>query len=345
MRRLSKASRFLLNFASLGAVLPVVAAENSTCSVAVTQLAQADLADAVSPLHLELSAFRKDVQAQILADAEICGGLQNPACAQSTISKALHQSPVERLKKFFADKKEMTCILSRQRSARDSFIANSNMALNLSTTLGTMYVLHQSAKNQAAEEQETAPEFNSALAASMVIFTVYRSIVQCKNELAGAGDAPNGFKAKFKRYTELNLVGNGIYVGLLAGQDVWEGKNPFEKDNLEKYFHEFALSMAWDTGMGVLGIKVMDGFFMRSMPRIRETIAQKIREGVIKPVFARVHGKPTILLKIQNMAQVPGFLVDVFLRSAWTADRTAGFIGYRDTYLDWVIEGEAPTSN
>jgi hypothetical protein len=338
MLRLSKG---LVILALAGSYVSAAASpKNPVCSETLREAVKARLDDATKPLHDELAQTRAEIESGILQDAQACGGLTQVACTRATVAKALDpETSTSRLKKFFDGAREMSCILSKQRSARDTFLANSNMALNLTATIATMTLFHQHSKKQAEQDGTPAPKFNSALAASMVIFTVYRSIVQCKNELAGAGDvAANSFGAKFRRYTELNLIGNGIYVGMLAGEDVWAGKNPFEKDNLERYFHEFALSMVWDTGMGVLGIKVMDGFFLKSLPRLRETLAQKIREGVIRPVFARVHGRPTILLKVENLSQIPGFAFEIFMRTAWSAERTVGFMGTRDAYMDWAIE-------
>jgi hypothetical protein len=326
----------------------LAAADQKSCSTALIALTKSSLEDAVQPLHTELSLMRQDTETLIAKQAEACGGLENPACTKKVVAEALEPSRSQRLMKFFDDKKEMTCILSKQRSARDSFVANSNMVLNLSASIGTMALFHQSAKHQAEVTQTEAPKFNYALAASMVIFTIYRSIVQCKNELdanvSGAlPSARSDFKQKFLRYTQLNLIGNGLYVGLIAGQDIYEGKNPFEKDNLERYFHEFAVSFAWDTGFSVLNIKLLDKLFLKSLPAVREGLAQKIREGVIRPVFARVGGKPTILLKINNLAQVPGFLMEAFIRAAWTAERTIGFMETREAYLDWAIDDTAPS--
>jgi hypothetical protein len=322
------------------------AADQKSCSTSLVALTKSSLDDAAQPLHAELSTMRRDAETLIAKQSEACGGLENPECTKKVIAEALEPSHTQRLAKFFDDKKEMTCILSKQRSARDSFVANSNMVLNLSASIGTMALFHQSAKHQAEVTQSQVPKFNYALAASMVIFTIYRSIVQCKNELDSnvSGALPNArsdFKQKFLRYTQLNLIGNGLYVGLIAGQDVFEGKNPFEKDNLERYFHEFAVSFAWDTGFSVLNIKLLDKLFLKSLPAVREGLAQKIREGVIRPVFARVGGKPTIVLKVNNLAQIPGFLLDAFIRAAWTAERTIGFMETRETYLDWAIDGTA----
>lgn len=324
----------------------LAASEQKSCSSAMIALTKNNLDDSLSPFHAELAGMQRDTETLIQKQAEACGGLENPECTKKVVAEALEPSRTQKLAKFFDDKKEMTCILSKQRSARDSFIANSNMALNLSASIGTMALFHLSAKSQAEAAQSEAPKFNYALAASMVIFTIYRSIVQCKNELdssvsSALPSARSDFKQKFMRYTQLNLIGNGLYVGLLAGQDVFEGKNPFEKDNLERYFHEFAVSFAWDTGFSVLNIKLLDKLFLKSLPGVREGLAQKIREGVIRPVFTRVDGKPTILLKVNNLAQVPGFLMEAFLRAAWTAERTIGFMETREAYLGWAIDDTA----
>jgi len=312
-------------------------ASENTCSASLSALTKSDLEESMRPLHGELSQLHQEAEAVIRREAENCGGLERAECSQAAIQTALSTARTHRLSKFFDDGREMSCIFSKHRSAKDSFVANSNMALNLTASIGTMIAFHDDSK-----------PFNYAMMASLVTFTVYRSIIQCKNEL----DAPvsgvhltarQQFKQKFIRYTQLNLVGNGLYVGMFAGQDALQGKNPFEKDNLEKYFHDFVLSMAWDTGFGVLNIQLMDKLFLKSMPNAREQIAQKIREGVMRPVLARVGGKPTLLLKVSNLSQVPGFMLDAFVRAAWTVDRTAAFLEYRESYLGWAID-DTPTA-
>jgi|GEM_PF-4856331 len=340
-------SRVAFAFVALIGALAATRAEangsHEACSASLKSLTKSELNDAMTPFHNELELVRKDAELILRDEAEKCGGLETPHCAAQAMEAALEPSKAQRLSRFFSDKKEMTCILSNQRSARDRFVANSNMALNLSASIGTMYLFHRNSVANAESAGEAAPDFNYALAASVVTFTIYRSIVQCKNELDAppsgtALTASQQFKQKFIRYTQLNMIGNGLYISLLAGQDALAGKNPFEKDNLERYFHEFALSLAWDTGFSVLNIKLMDKLFLKSLPGMRETIALKIREGVIRPALARVYGKPTILLKVENLAQLPGFMVEAFIRAAWTADRTAGFMNTRNAYLGWALE-------
>jgi hypothetical protein len=300
---------FLLTLAL--SVLSPLAHSNSpekACTQALTSLVKADLERALQPLQLEFAFMRSDIEKAIVRDAEACGGLENPACAQKVLSAAMTEPrATQRLARFLDDKKEMTCVLSKQRAAREKLIASSNMALNLSAAIGTMGYFHYQSLQEAKRHETPPPQFNYALAASVVAIVIYRSIVQCQNELASIGGGEATFRQKFARYTQLNLIGNGIYVGLLAGQDAIQGQNPFEKDNLKRYFHEFVYSLAWDTGFSVVNIKLMDKFFLHRLPKVREGIAESINRGVIRPVFTRLNGKPTILLKVENLSHVPGF--------------------------------------
>lgn len=224
-------------------------------------------------------------------------------------------------------------MIGKQQKASDKFKARSNMALNLLATGAATMGFYKYEQRAADQGEKPQPKFNYALLVSAVGMTLYRSIVQCQNEIASNAVETLTPKQKawkkFWRYTKLNVIGNSAFVSLVAVQDYISGENPFDPENLKSYGVDFVFGLAWDSSWSVLHIKYLDGALINALPNMTKKWALAIQQGWLKPVIAQVNGRPMLVMIVNGSSQIPGLSVETLARFGLTAARTGSYLGAR----------------
>lgn len=293
--------------------------------------------------QLEFESLVKEIEAVTYISHSSCA--ESPeTCAKYAIEESLDEKRItNRFKRFFSGKKEKACAIKKVRTARQNLIAKSNLVLNLGAGAGATYWFHQIEKKAAAADGKPAPNFNYAFLAAMVGMIIYRSVVQCQNEIDTDSmvDLTARQKAwkKFWRYTKMNAIANSMFISLLAVQDLIEGENPLDPEHLKSYAVDFAFGMVWDGAWAMSHIKFFDRALLHpthGLPAVRRQISLWLRKGILRPVIARINGRNTLVF-MRGLSDVPGFSIEALARFGLTSGRTASYLGIRSELLNYIF--------
>ncbi len=314
----------------------------SSCHDELKALHGLDPSNTTAKIENDVGEFLSETQAAAKLKSLSCDPVKDPDCAKEVIEEAINEKKfAERFKDYFRSKEEKACVIGKQRSSKDKIIARSNMILNLGAAGIATWGVHKFDGHMAEKDGKEKPKFNWAFLAATTGFVVYRSIIQCQNELGADSldglTAKQKFWIKFWRYTKMNAIANSMFVGMLMVQDWVNGENPLDPENLKSYGLDFAFGMLWDSGWAVSHIRFFDALLLDRLPLMRERMGLWIQQGILKPVIAKVNGRRVMMLVVNAGSQVPGFTVEALSRFALTASRTAAYLGARNTLQNFVF--------
>jgi hypothetical protein len=238
----------------------------------------------------------------------------------------------ERLSECFHSKK-LTRAQRRQ--------AQMNLALNLIVPTSSIIWSHNVSVQEAQAAGKKAPDFPFDLLGSVVVLYAWQSVIQCENEML-PNEAPNASFAqrsfdKYKKYFGMDLGGTAVYMAAILTEDLIRGHEVGTGDQLKELGSEGAVGFAWDTGMSVAHVLILDKVLMRYMPGGRAWITSMVKKGLFRGRFAEVGGKKMLLLTGDQWAEGPGLVLDFLVRQGYVSSRSFGFVQLRNTLFG---EGE-----
>lgn len=347
-------SLLLLSLLLISPKSPALTPENEQdCAKSLTQVAlnirKAPSPVAPTPLQTKISEevdkLMEEVDTSVKQSYESC--VASGKAPLTCIDKAGNEATAnvkfgENLAKHAPDKKTEACLVSLDKSSKQKFLERSNMALNLGAMSAATLMFHEVERRQALANGEEPPKFNFAIIGAAVAFSIYRSVITCKNVFDASAPGATKTKSqklkeKFWRYTKMSIIENSVFVGMLIAQDAIRGEDVFEEDNLKSYATDFAFGMVWNAGMAGMHIGFLDKFLIQGLDGIRYNISRWIARGWIRPIVVKSRGKAKVIVRVSY--QIPAFVVDSTIRTALTAGRMWIYLEWRQQLLEAFVPG------
>jgi hypothetical protein len=227
------------------------------------------------------------------------------------------------------------CFGSKKLTRAQQLQSQINLGLNFLVPTTSILWSHSVSAKEAESAGKKPPDFPFDLMGTVVVLYAWQSLIQCQNEMLPE-ESPDAsyFKRsfdKYKRYLKMDLGGTFLYVGAIAAEDLLRGHEVGTEEQLKELAGEGAFGFAWDTGMSVAHVMILDRVLMRYLPGGRGWITSMVKKGFFRGRFAQVGGKKVLLLKADQWAEAPGLFLDFLIRQGYISSRSFGFVQLRNS--------------
>jgi hypothetical protein len=230
------------------------------------------------------------------------------------------------------------CFGSKKLTRAQQLQSQINLGLNFLVPTTSILWSHSVSAKDAELAGKKPPDFPFDLMGTVIVLYAWQSLIQCQNEmLAEASPDASYFKRsldKYKRYLKMDVGGTFLYVGAIATEDLLRGHEVGSEEQLRELAGEGAFGFAWDTGMSVAHVMILDRVLMRYLPGGRGWITSMVKKGLFRGRFAKVGDKKLLLLTANNWAEAPGLFLDFLVRQGYVASRSFGFVQLRNSLFE-----------
>ncbi|MEO5667442.1 MAG: hypothetical protein ABIR96_05240 [Bdellovibrionota bacterium] len=230
------------------------------------------------------------------------------------------------------------CFRSKKLTRAQQIQSQLNLGLNLVVPATSIIWSHSVSAKEAEASGKKPPDFPFDLLGTVIVLYAWQSLIQCQNEMMPDAKPDASFMErsfdKYKRYFKMDAGGAVLYMGAILSEDLLRGHEVVSEEQMQELAGEGAFGFAWDTGMSIAHVLIIDKILMRYLPGGRGWVSALIKKKLFTGRFAQIQGKKVLLLKTEHWAEAPGLVIDFLIRQGYISSRSFGFVQLRDALFE-----------